>query len=116
MAIHEQFEKELKTIEGSIINVYRTQPSLLDSQVARALSAVAANLKAKIKGRPSKEVKLTDLDLAVFDAVTLALKEIGTIVSDTDLLQCIKLIEKSVPRWTNQYGRQGYLIFVSQYV
>jgi len=40
----------------------------------------------------------------------------GARLAVTDLLECLKRIRKSIRRWNREYGRQGYLKFVSQYV
>ncbi len=40
--------------------------------------------------------------------------ELGIPVSE--LVECLREIQKSVPRWSQQGGRQGYLDFVSQYL
>ena len=34
----------------------------------------------------------------------------------SELVGCLRKIQKSIPRWSGQGGRQGYLKFVSQYV
>ncbi|HGS5742576.1 TPA: hypothetical protein ACMDWW_003625 [Vibrio cholerae] len=118
MKVQEKFENELKALESSIVDVFRSEPSLLDSQVARAVKSMVALFKSKVKGKLVQEPKLDSLDLHVFTALNAATNEISSVnseLSDEDLLQCLKVIEKSIPRWTKQLGRQGYLNFVSQY-
>ena len=34
----------------------------------------------------------------------------------SDLVKCLREIQKSIPRWSRQGGRKGYLDFVSQYL
>lgn len=34
----------------------------------------------------------------------------------SELVTCLREIQKSIPRWSRQGGRKGYLDFVSQYV
>ena len=43
-----------------------------------------------------------------------AMPELGIPVSG--LVECLRKIQKSVPRWSQRGGRQGYLQFVSQYI
>lgn len=119
MKVQEKFEKELKALESSIVEVFRSEPHLLDSQVARAIESMVALFKSKVKGKPAQPVRLEGLDLHVFSALKTAIDAISTAnseLTDDDVLQCLKVIEKSIPKWTKQLGRQGYLSFVSQYV
>ena len=43
-----------------------------------------------------------------------AMPELGIPVSG--LVECLRKIQKSVPRWSQRGGRQGYSQFVSQYI
>lgn len=118
MRVNDSFENELKCIESSIVSVYRQEPTLLDSEVDRALATMITVFKSQVKGKNIPEHKLDGLDLLVFEAVKVAimlLRQDKTDLTDDDLLQCLKTIKKSVARWTKQLGRQGYLGFVSPY-
>ena len=33
-----------------------------------------------------------------------------------ELVPCLRTIQKSIPRWSRQGGRKGYLDFISRYV
>ncbi|MDW3060379.1 hypothetical protein, partial [Vibrio sp. 1978] len=58
------------------------------------------------------------LDVHDFSALDVAINEISSVnseLSNNDLLEGLKIIQKSIPKWTKQLGRQGYLNFVSQY-
>jgi len=33
-----------------------------------------------------------------------------------DIVECLRKVQKSVPRWSQRGGRQGYLNFVDQYL
>ncbi|EGQ9884230.1 TPA: hypothetical protein RQJ82_004455 [Vibrio vulnificus] len=118
MKIQEKCENELKALESSIVGVFRSKPDLLDSQVARAVESMVGIFKSKVKGKPEQKPNLDGLDLHVFSALDVAIKEISSVnseLSNNDLLECLKIIQKSIPKWTKQLGRQGYLNFVSQY-
>jgi hypothetical protein len=118
MNIKEKFENELMAIESSIVDVFRSEPNLLDSQVNRAISSMVIIFKSKIKGRIIEKPKFDGLDLLVFDALDAAVNALlntNSNLTDDDFLQCFKIVAKSIPRWTKQLGRQGYLKFVSQY-
>jgi hypothetical protein len=117
MRIEEKFENELKAIESSIVDVFRSEPDLLDSQVNRAISSMVIILKSKAKGKIVEKPKFDGLDLLMFDALDAAVKILlnNPNLTDDDLLQCFKIVAKSISKWTKQLGRQGYLKFVSQY-
>lgn len=51
MEISEKFENQLQKMELSIINVYRSNPDLLDTQVERAVATAISIENAKLKGR-----------------------------------------------------------------
>ena len=102
MKVQEKFENELKALESSIVGVFRAEPSLLDSQVARAVESMVNILKSRVKGKP--------LDAAINEILSL-----NSELSNNELLECLKVIGKSISKWTKQFGRQGYLNFVNQY-
>ena len=118
MKVQEKFENELKALESSIVGVFRAEPSLLDSQVARAVESMVNILKSRVKGKPAQKLNLDGLDLRVFSALDAAINEILSLnseLSNNELLECLKVIGKSISKWTKQFGRQGYLNFVNQY-
>ncbi len=49
MKVQEKFENELKALESSIVDVFRAEPNLLDSQVARAVESMVNIFKIKGK-------------------------------------------------------------------
>ena len=119
MKVQEKFENELKALESSIVGVFRAEPNLLDSQVARAVESMVNILKSRVKGKPAQKLNLDGLDLRVFSALDAAINEILSLnseLSNNELLECLKVIGKSISKWTKQFGRQGYLNFVNQFV
>ena len=118
MKVQEKFENELKALESSIVGVFRAEPNLLDSQVARAVESMVIIFKSRVKGKPAQKLNLDGLDLRVFSALDAAINEILSLnseLSNNELLECLKVIGKSISKWTKQLGRQGYLNFVNQY-
>jgi len=119
MNISEKFESELQELESSIISIYRSNSDLSDTQVERAIETAINRQNAKLKGRKVVPHKLSDLDLLVFENVELVIQNLleqSSEFSTVELLQCLKLIRKSVQRWNKKSGKQGYLNFVNQYV
>jgi hypothetical protein len=119
MKFEDQFEDELQVIESSIINVYRANPDLVDSQVERAVTAAIRFHNAALKGVSPSEHRLSGLDLSVFESieeVNCSLLNGESAIAINDLIQCLKRVRKSTQRWSKKFGRQGYLNFVSEYV
>jgi len=119
MKISEKFEKELQAIELSIMKVYRDNSGLLDTQVERAIETAIKIQNSILKGRETPHYNLSSLDFIVFESIQRVnqnLIEQDVEFSHLDLLECLKLIRKSVQRWNKKCGRQGYLNFVNQYV
>ncbi len=119
MSKEAKFENELQELETAIIDVYRNNPDLVDSQVERAISASVYKENSNLKGKQVSPHNLSGLDLVVFEniqEVNKALVEQDTEFSPAELVQCLKRIKKSVQRWNRKYGRQGYLNFVNDYV
>ena len=119
----------LQNIEFSIVEVYRADRSLLDFDVKDALDALVRHFRAEEEGRTPPAMNLGDRARRVFASVQgicewrlgrspfpgdTAMPESAIPVSV--LVQCLRQIQKSVPLWSQQGGRRGYLDFVSQYV
>ncbi|RLV57897.1 hypothetical protein D5018_20145 [Parashewanella curva] len=120
MKFEEQFIVELQAIESSIVGVYRKNAETYDSQVERALSAVVKDLKAKQKNTTIQpNSSLSGNDFQLYSAITNAcqtLSDSDPELSLEDLLNCCKAVKKSVKRWNKEYGRQGYITFISRFV
>lgn len=124
-----EYEDVLQNIEYSIIQIHR-QVTLFDSTVMEALEALITNFKQIDQGREPQLPKLSDKGLLVFEAVretcvlrmgeappgTEPLPEDFRICSCEEIIACLKRVLKSVNKWNRNYGRQGYLNFIGQYL
>ena len=116
----------LQNIEFKIIEVYRNDPSLLDIDAKDAVDALARHYHAEVEERRPAAANLSERAQRVFDAVKpvcewrLGRTPMGGQAMEamrvSELVGCLRRILKSIPRWSAQGGRQGYLKFVSQYV
>lgn len=120
----------LQNIEFAIVGVYGKRPSLVDYRVMSALDALIGAYRAESRGHTHKEVRLEDEELEIFNRVkTVCEWRMGRtadpeglevpLVEPTsldDILSCLRKIRKSVDRWNERGGPQGYLSFVSEYV
>lgn len=119
----------LQNIEFGIVEVYRADPSLLDIDVKDAIDALVRHYHAEEERRTPPAMTLGERAELVFRSVQAmcewrlgrssipgetATPESGMPVSD--LVKCLREIQKSIPRWSRQGGRKGYLDFVSQYL
>ncbi len=119
----------LQNIEFAIIEVYRSDPSLLDIDAKDAIDALIRYYHAEEEQRTPPNVKLGDRSQRVFQSVQgicewrvgrstfpggTAKVEAGMPVSE--LVKSLCEIQKSIPRLSRQGGRKGYLEFVRQYL
>ena len=117
----------LQNIEAGIIQVYRSDPSLLDIDAQDAIDALTRHYRSEEERRGHPNLRLGDKARSVFDSVQgicewrlgrapdpegIAMDPIPV----ADLVACLREIQKSIPRWTQQGGRRGYLDFVRQYL
>jgi hypothetical protein len=119
----------LQNIEFGIIQVYRADPSLLDVDAKDAIDALVRHYHAEEERRTPPAMTLGERAQQVFLSVQTicewrlgrspapgetAEPESGMPVSD--LVKCLREIQKSIPLWSQQGGRKGYLDFVGQYL
>lgn len=119
----------LQNIEFGIVEVYRADRSLLDVDVKDAIDALVRHYYAEEEQRRPPTMTLGERAQRVFLSVQrmcewrlgrssfpgdTAEPESGMPVSE--LVKCLREIQKSIPRWSRQGGRKGYLDFVSQYL
>ena len=119
----------LQNIEFAIVEVYRADRSLLDADVNDAFNALVRRYHAEEAERTPPTVTLGERAQRVFLSVQKVCEwrlgrasflgetptpESGMPVSE--LVRCLREIQKSIPRWSRQGGRKGYLDFVGQYL
>jgi hypothetical protein len=120
----------LQNLEFGIIDVYRADPELLDFDAAEAIEALARHYRAVQDGRTPPVTELSPRASKVFARVqefcewrlgNAPLKAAGTELEGTpvlidDVVSSLRKILRSIPRWTKQGGRRGYLDFVKQFL
>lgn len=126
----------LQNIEFSIVHVYSNDPDLTDWQALQAIEALINEYQAESKGRtavPSLTDPLVEQTYRVLkhicewrlgrDDVFQKSDGDGEVIGSVtppaitreELLACLKRVRKSIKRWSKRGGRQGYLVFVSQF-
>lgn len=119
----------LQNIEFGIIEVYRADRSLLDIDAKDAIDALVRHYHAEEEQRTPPAMNLGERAQRVFASVQGVCEwrlgrsscrgedpMPGTSIPVPELVACLKEIQKSIPRWSRQRGRQGYLTFVIQYL
>ena len=119
----------LQNIEFGIIEVYRADPSLLDVDAKDAIDALVRYYRCEEEQRTPPTMKLGDRAQRVFQSVQRMCEwrlgrssfhgedsAPGSGIALAELVECLREIQKSIPRWSRQGGRKGYLDFVGQYI
>jgi hypothetical protein len=119
----------LQNIEFGIIQVYRADKSLLDLDVKDALDALVRHYRAEEGQRTPPAMRLGDRARRVFSSVQAVCEwRLGraspldgtglpeSVVPIAQLVGCLRKVQKSVPRWSERGGRQGYLNFINPYL
>ena len=127
--VTEKNQDVLENIELRIVDIYRADPSLLDLDVKDAMDALVRHYRAEEEQRRPPALQLHERSQRVFSAVQDVCEwRLGKVplpgtdeapdvsIPISELLACLKKIQKSVPFWSKEGGRQGYLNFVSQFV
>ena len=122
----------LQNIEFAIVQVYHRNHTLIDYDVEKALDAL---IQAYRRPKSGLVPRLHSNRLAeeVYEAVkgicdwrlgsnlqsaagnSAPHTEIEPLTLD-EIVACLKRIRKSVQVWNKRNGRQGYLVFIDQYV
>jgi hypothetical protein len=119
----------LQNIEFGIVEVYRADPSLLDIDARDAIDALARHYHAEDAQRTPPIKALAPRAERVFRSVQKICEwRLGRSappgeteppasgIEVSELVKCLREIQKSIPRWSGRGGRKGYLDFVSQYL
>jgi hypothetical protein len=119
----------LQNIEFGIVEVYRADRSLLDVDAKDAVDALVRRYHAEEEQRTPPTMMLGERAQRVFLSVqTICEWRLGrssfpggtaepeSRMPVSELVKCLREIQKSIPRWSRQCGRKGYLDFVIQYL
>jgi len=120
----------LQNIEFAIASVYRERSDLLDYHVMRALDGLIDVYRAESRGHTPKAFNLPEVESLIAQRVQemcefrLGRKELtdgnqaarAEMKTAAEIVSCLRKIRKSVDRWNNHGGKQGYLQFIDEYV
>ncbi len=126
--VEDDYLDVLQNIEFIIVQSAHDETSLIDMDVLDAMEALVRHYVAEENGRRTPDHRLAEKPARLFTAVKGMCEwrlgrqplqepddEPRIPITLSALIQCLRRIVKSIRRW-NQYGRKGYLEFVSQYI
>src|SRR6266536_1664481 len=102
----------LQNLEFAIVEVYRTDRSLLDFDAKDAIDAVIRHYHAEEVGRRAPVLRIGGRARRVFETVQeICLLRLGRTQDSlrtpdgngiplAELIKCLRQIQKSIPRWT----------------
>ena len=129
----EDYLDVLQNIEFAIVSVYHEQPGLLDYEVEKALTALIRAYETETQPRPFIAPALPPIPQSIYERVrTMCEWRLGrearllapagagdasqASLSVPEIVACLKRIRKSLQKWSQRDGRQGYVRFVSEFV
>ena len=129
----EDYLDVLQNIEAAIVSVYREQPGLLDYEVEKSLTALIRAYEAENQQRPFSAAALPSVPQLIYERVHAMCEwRLGraqpfhaqagaggpplVLLSLAEIIACLKRIRKSLQKWSQREGRQGYVRFVSEFV
>ena len=136
--ITEKYEDVLQNLEFPIMNYFHRYPALQDTEVKRSLEATIEHYRAEYAKRAPKNMHLSNIEQRIMESLVTVCEwrlgriDLEAVIAITDhfayqfnpenfiktseeLQKCMKRIIKSVDRWHNLCGKQGYLNFTSQF-
>jgi hypothetical protein len=129
MGIEDQHLDVLQNIEFAIIQVYELTPDLIDTEVLKAIEALARTYSAEADGKSGSLLNIRGISAEVAEQVKVVCElRLGRSAIDgqeidesippktlTNIVDCLKRIQSSIKFWTQKGGRQGYLNYVQNF-
>jgi len=122
----QKYQDVLQNIEFTIVRYYRQNPELVDYNVDRVLENLMRLYTAETKGRIFKMPTFAALEQSLLDGLKdicdTRLGRTGTLPQGVplrtaeEIAACLKRIRRSIQLWTKEFGRRGYLDYVSQFI
>ena len=133
MRIEEEYADVLQNIESAIVTVYESSPELVDLDVLSAIEVLIRAYERERRNRDGVTVTPSGRARAVYEQCRrmcewrLGRQSLNKGESDGDhplpgelsvpeLMLCLKRLRKSMRVWHKKGGRQGYLIYVREFI
>jgi hypothetical protein len=128
----ERYYDVLQNIEYAILSAYERETTLLDLDVIDALDGLVRRYGAEEQSRTPPRLRLSPQASRIYaaaeqmcewrlgraplnpgeDEAVIPPDQCNTV---SDIAICLKRIRKSVHTWTEQGGRQGYLLYIAHF-
>lgn len=129
-AVEEDYVDVLQNIEFCLVNPKSVCTTLYDHDLLQIVELAIAHYRAAQRQLPPPtSTAFNETQQGIFERlIDVCNQRLGypsehlkpipesAIIAIDELLLCLKRIEKSINCWTKNYGRRGYIEFVSQYV
>lgn len=119
----------LRNLELAVTRFYRADPDLTDFAVQQAYDSLLDKYGAEQRGTKRRPRQLNEIQQALSAEVeTVCEMLLGRTQSDSDLppnaetfdltilIRCLRKLQNSLKKWTKNYGRRGYLDFISPHL
>lgn len=113
----EKYMGVLQPVEMFISSCYKKNPAqLYDFDVEKIFQALLKYIKAKLTDYPLPEPKLQGVSLDLYETIFDFLQGMEKSISLLEIQACLKKLESSQKMWSKEWGSQGYLKFISNFV
>ena len=111
----ERYMEILQPFEMFIANIYRDNSHLNDYDILQIYESLAKHIKARLTDFPLPQHKLSFGLGKVYRLLLEFLEDQEKTYTLEEIQACVKLLIKSVKRWNERHGAQGYLTFISRF-
>lgn len=110
----QEYMKLLESLEVIVVRFYYNNKSITDFDILSVYEALSKLIKAKLTNFPLPEHKLTGDFAQMYDALLSAIEK--ETYSLQEIQSSLKLLIKSVKKWSDLKGSQGYICFISRFL
>jgi hypothetical protein len=119
----------LQNLEFVVARFYRADPELTDFAVQQAYDSLLDKYGAEQRGTQRRPRQLNEIQQALAaDVEVICEMLLGLTQPDSEfppqpepidltvLIRCLRKLQNSLKKWTKNYGRRGYLDFISPHL
>jgi hypothetical protein len=126
------FEHILLSIEVRVADIYREEEGrLADHNVRKVYDGLIRIYEKEKQGKKPPRLKFTELEQPLFDSIHTtceinlgrheSLAELGDdieieTIELEDMITCLKRLRSSLDFWNKDYGRYGYLDYITKFI
>ena len=111
----ERYEVLLSGIEERFVQFSLENPKLHDNDILKILEELMRCYRAKYTNF-SYEERSSHLIKDLYEISKSFFNENEAEFNPKDMLECLKLLKKSLQLWNKEHGSRGYIKFISQFI